>query len=130
MTTLQAYSVLGLELSATPDEIRLRFWDLMRSNHPDVKPSHEQILANEKTLIIIQACRSIQAQNMKPSLSYRYRDHRLSDSFTWIDEVWNECIDMSLVCPAFGIRMMFGAWAMGWNFMFGFNFQLPTKKLC
>jgi len=57
VTIGQAYDTLGLDASSTtPDQARSRFRDLIRSNHPDGKPSHEQARANETTCVTVEAC--------------------------------------------------------------------------
>jgi hypothetical protein len=62
VTIPQAYSVLGLDASSTLDEVRFRFHELIRSNHPDGKPSCEQAWANETTRAIVEACTLLRAQ--------------------------------------------------------------------
>src|SRR5450631_3811834 len=73
VTIGQAYDTLGLDASSTtPDEARSRFRDLIRSNHPDGKPSHEEALANETTRVIVEACTLLRTNGF-PRLMTRNR---------------------------------------------------------
>jgi hypothetical protein len=137
VTIRQAYSVLGLDPSTTtPDEIRLRFRELVRSNHPDGKPSHEQAQANERTRAIVEACSFLRAQGLlrettRPrsaapgGLSWRQAttaEPLIADIFGWIDELWRECLGANLgyvVSPLFGVRLALAAWEMGCEIMWG-----------
>ena len=137
MTIRQAYDTLGLDASSTtPDEARSRFRDLIRSNHPDGKLSHEQAQANETTRVIVEACTLLRTQGF-PRLMARNRAGDLSapryersaavepqsaDPLAWLDEVWRECVSSNLIClvsPAFGVRFALGAWTMGWEIVWG-----------
>jgi hypothetical protein len=137
VTIGQAYDTLGLDASSTtPDEARSRFRDLIRSNHPDGKPSHEQARANETTRVIVEACTLLRTKGF-PRLMARNRTADLSapryersaavepesaDPLAWLDEVWRECVCSNLVCllsPAFGVRLALDAWTMGWAIMWG-----------
>jgi hypothetical protein len=138
VTIGQAYDTLGLDASSTtPDEARSRFRDLIRSNHPDGKPSHEQARANETTRVIVEACTLLRtkgfprlvARNGAADLSApRYErsvavEPQSADPLAWLDEVWRECVCSNLVClvsPAFGVRFALDAWTMGWAFLWGF----------
>jgi hypothetical protein len=137
VTIGQAYDTLGLDASSTtPDEARSRFRDLIRSNHPDGKPSHEQARANEMTRVIVEACTLLRTKGF-PRLMARNRAADLSapryersaavepesaDPLAWLDEVWRECACSNLVClvsPAFGVRSALDAWTKGWALMWG-----------
>ena len=129
MTIGQAYDTLGLgSSSTTPDEVRWRFRDLIRSNHPDGKPSREQARANETTRVIVEACTLLRtngfprlvARNGAADLrAPRYErsaavEPQSADPFAWLDEVWCECVRSNLVClvlPAFDSRWTRGRWA-------------------
>jgi hypothetical protein len=102
VTIGQAYDTLGLDASSTtPDEARSRFRDLIRSNHPDGKPSHEQARANETTRVIVEACTLLRtkgfprlmAPNRAADLSApRYErsateEPESTDPLAWLDEV-------------------------------------------
>jgi hypothetical protein len=133
MTIHQAYLTLGLDASATSEEVGCRFRTLVRASHPDGKPSHEEALANEKTRILVEACFLIRAKKLDNIGALGSYQDASVDSFAWIDEAWRECIDTSFVCvvsPVFGLRMMLGAWSMGWGFVFGFDpSSVQAKKL-
>jgi hypothetical protein len=135
VTIGQAYDTLGLDASSTtPDETRSRFRDLIRSNHPDGKPSEEQVRANETTRVIVEACTLLRtkgfprlvARNGATDLGApRYErsaavEPQSADPLAWLDEVWRECVCSNLVClvsPAFGVRLALDAWTMGWAIM-------------
>jgi hypothetical protein len=135
VTIQQAYSVLGLDASSTtPDEVRLRFRELVRSNHPDGKPSYEQARANETTRLIVEACTLLRTQGFPRGMArsrsaaasgLRYQrqaaaEPQSADLFVWIDELWRECVCGDLVCvvsPAFGVRLTLGSWTLGWEIM-------------
>jgi hypothetical protein len=137
VTIRQAYSVLGLDASSTtPDEIRLRFRELIRLNHPDGRPSHEQAGANERTRAIVEACSLLRTQELLRETSARRssadagfrrraetsQEPTFAEVFGWIDELWRECLSGNLVyaaSPAFGLRVTLGAWAIGWELMWG-----------
>jgi hypothetical protein len=137
VTIGQAYDTLGLDASSTtPDEARSRFRDLIRSNHPDGKPSQEQVRANETTRVIVEACTLLRtkgfprlvARNGAADLgALRYErsaavEPQSADPLAWLDEVWRECVCSNLVClvsPAFGVRFALDAWTMGWAIMWG-----------
>ncbi len=133
MTVRQAYATLGLDASSTPDEARSRFRDLIRLNHPDGKPSHEQARANETTCSIIEACTVLRAEEFSRTTARNWtadasgrRDEppaeaepESADPFAWLDEMQRECV-RSMVCvmsPAFGVRLALGAWTMAWEIM-------------
>jgi hypothetical protein len=129
--------VLGLDPASTkPDEIPLRFRELIRLHHPDGKLSCEQAQANETTRQIIEACSLLRTQGfpcgMAPSRGpaasgLRYQrpsaaEAQSADLFAWIDELWRECVCGNLVCvvaPAFSVRLTLGAWALGWKILLG-----------
>lgn len=137
MTIRQAYSVLGLDpLSTSSDEIRLRFRELVRSNHPDGKPSHEQAQANERTRAIVEACSFLRAQGVLREATrprgaaaggVRWRQETtaeplIADIFGWVDELWRECVGANMayvVSPLFGVRLTLAAWAASCEFMRG-----------
>jgi hypothetical protein len=136
VTIRDAYSVLGLDASSTPDEVRLRFRELIRSNHPDGKPSYEQARASETTRAIVEACALLRTQGFPRVVTgscsaaaggLRYRrqtpaEPHSADLFAWIDELWRECVCSNLVCvasPVFGVRLTLGGWAMVWEIMWG-----------
>ena len=146
VTIREAYSVLGLEASSTADEVRLRFRELIRSNHPDGKPSYEQARANETTRAIVEACIVLRTQGF-PRVVAGSRDTSASglrcrqqtpaephsaDIFVWFDELWRECVSSNLVCvvsPAFGVRLTLGAWATVWEIMWGGqSFDRPKRN--
>ena len=136
MTIRQAYDTLGLDASSTtPDEVRLRFRDLIRSNHPDGKPTHEQARANETILVIVEACTLLRTKGFPLEMvcngtvdASRLRYERpvaaeeSAEPFAWVDELWRACVRSNLVCvvsPAFGVRFALDAWTMGWETMWG-----------
>jgi hypothetical protein len=137
VTIGQAYDTLGLDASSTtPDEARSRFRELIRSNHPDGKPSHEQARANETTRVIVEACTLLRTRGFPlvvvcgptaTASGSRYErqaapEPESADPLAWLDDVWGECVRSNLVCvmsPAFGVRFALGAWTMGWETMFG-----------
>jgi DnaJ domain len=135
VTIGQAYDTLGLDASSTSDEARSRFRELMRSNHPDGKPSHEQERANETTRVIVEACTLLRTKGFPlvvvcngtaEASGSRYErqaaaEPESADRLAWLD-VWRECVCSNLVCvmsPAFGVRFALGAWTMGWETVFG-----------
>lgn len=134
MTVPQAYATLGLDSSSTtPEEARSRFRNLIRLNHPDGKPSHEQARANETTCAIVEACTVLRAAGLPRAKARngaadasgrRYAQPPLAepesaDPFAWLDEMQRECV-RSIVCvmsPAFGVGLALGAWTMAWEIM-------------
>jgi len=140
VTVAQAYATLGLDASSTaPDEVRSRFRDLIRLNHPDGKPSHEQARANETTYAIVEACTLLRAEGF-PRMTARNRtadgsglryeppapaEPESADPFAWLDEMQRNCV-RSIVCvvsPAFGVRFAFAAWTTAWEIMWA----MPRK---
>jgi curved DNA-binding protein CbpA len=139
VTIGEAYAALGLDPStATPDEARSRFRDLIRSNHPDGKPSHEQARANEKTRLIVEACALLRSEGFPRVMAGRHHTpepnglcyHRPSpgeaasaDPFTWFDEMWRECAPVNLGGAASlglqSVRVALGAWTIGWQLVYG-----------
>jgi hypothetical protein len=134
VTISEAYATLGLDASSTtPDEARSRFRDLIRSNHPDGKPSHEHAQANDTTRVIVEACvvlraagfLHVMAGNRTADAGGR-RNERTTDEahsselYAWLDELWRECFRGNLICfapPLFSIRFSLEAWTMGWEIM-------------
>ena len=132
MTVQQAYATLGLDASSTaPDEVRSRFRDLIRLNHPDGKPSHEQARANETTCAIVEACALLRLEGFPrvtardwtaDASGLRYEppspaEPESAGPFAWLDEMQRECV-RSIVCivsPAFGVRFALGAWTTAWG---------------
>jgi hypothetical protein len=107
VTIGEAYALLGLDVSsAIPDEVRERFRVLIRANHPDGKPSHQQALANETTRAIVEAytllCnegfpRLLGSKRAVDATGPRYKRHAASqaestDPLAWVDEVWRESV--------------------------------------
>jgi hypothetical protein len=124
VTIGQAYDTLGLDASTTPDEARSRFRELIRSNHPDGKPSHEQARANETTRVIVEACTLLRTRGFPLVVvcNRTAEEPESANPLAWLDEVWRECVRSNLICamsPAFGVRFALGAWTMGWKTMFG-----------
>jgi hypothetical protein len=132
VTIREAYAALGLDASSTtPDEARSRFRELIRSNHPGGKPSHEQARANETTRITVEACTLLRTQGF-PRVMARadasgLRHERQTaaepesaDPLAWVDVVLRESTCsylVGVVSLAFGVRFALGAWAMGWQIM-------------
>ncbi len=137
MTIAQAYATLGLDaFSVTPDTARSRFRYLIRSNHPDGKPPHEQALANEKTLAIIEACVLLRKSGFlgagmcgRAGVVDRFGAERmaasgpqLADPLEWLDDVWRECVRGNVTAfasPLMSVALVWSAWATGWPFMEG-----------
>jgi hypothetical protein len=134
VTVPQAYATLGLDASSTaPDEARSRFRDLIRLNHPDGKPSHEQARANETTCAIVEACTLLRAEGF-PRVTARNStadasglrneppapaEPKSADPFAWLDEMQRDCV-CTIVCvvsPAFGLRFALRAWTTAWEIM-------------
>jgi hypothetical protein len=129
--------VLGLHpASATPDDVRLRFRELIRSHHPDGKLSYEQAQATETTRLIIEACNLLRTQGFPRGMArsrsaaasgLRHQretadEPQSTDVFAWIDELWREGVCGNLICgiaPAFSVRLTLGVWAMGWKIVWG-----------
>jgi hypothetical protein len=136
VTIGEAYDTLGLDASSTtPNQARSRFRELIRSNHPDGKPSHEQALANETTRVIVEACTLLRTKafplvavsnRAADATGSRYEreaaaEHESAYPHAWLDDVWGECIRSTLVfamSPAFCVRFALGAWTMGWETVF------------
>ncbi len=134
MTIPEAYATLGLDASSTsPDEARSRFRELIRSNHPDGRPSHEQAQANEVTRVIVEACVVLRAAGFLrvtagrscADSGARY-EKRVSDGansaelHAWADELWRQCagaqliwFTSSLCCIGFSLNTL----TMGWEIM-------------
>ena len=136
MTIGQAYATLGLDASsATPDAARTRFRDLIRSNHPDGKPTHEQALANEKTRTLIEACTLLRLNGFLSSACGgrgQVGSSRLGrvpatgrepvDPFAWLDDVWRECVRgnvAGLASPLVSVGLVWHAWAVGCALLYG-----------
>jgi hypothetical protein len=122
VTIRQAYATLGLDASSTtPDQLRSRFRTLIRLNHPDGKPSQEQVRANETTCAIVEACGLLRARGFAGVTARNSRaDAGGPDPFAWFDEMQREYVRSSLlyvVSPAFAVRFALGAWTMGWEIM-------------
>jgi hypothetical protein len=132
VTIGQAYDTLGLDASSTtPDEARSRFRELIRSNHPDGKPSHEQARANETTRVIVEACSLLRTQGFPRVMAradargLRYERQTAAeplsaDPLAWVDEVLRESVRsylVGVVSLAFGVRFALGAWTMGWQIL-------------
>jgi len=110
VTIADAYSALGLDASsATPEQARTRFRDLIRANHPDGKPSHEQVQANEATRLLVEAYTSLRREGF-PRVVARKRKQDASgpdyerqaapepepaDPLAWLDETWRENVRRS-----------------------------------
>ncbi len=132
MTVREAYAALGLDASSTtPDQARSRFRELIRSNHPDGKPSHQQARANETTRVIVEACSLLRMQGFprvigQPTVGgFRYERQAVgeppsADPLAWVDEVLRESIRSHLVgvvSLALAVRFALGVWAIGWQIM-------------
>jgi hypothetical protein len=135
MTIREAYATLGLDASmTTPNQARLRFRELIRSNHPDGKPPHEQLRANEMTRTIVDACALLRAQGFPQvtaradadELRYeRYERQAVAepasaDPLAWVDDALRESVRnylFGMVSLTFGVQFMLGAWTMGFRIM-------------
>jgi len=131
VTVKEAYGALGLDPSSTtPDEVRLRFRELIRLNHPDAKPPHEQQRANETTRRLVEACALLRVQGFPRVLGradtggLRYEPQAVAepgaDPLTWLDDAMRESVQSYLAgvaSIAFGIRLAFGMMTMGWQIM-------------
>jgi hypothetical protein len=132
VTIREAYATLGLDASSTtPDEARSRFRELIRSNHPDGKPSHQQARANETTRVIVEACTLLRMQGFPREIAgaeargLRYERQAVSepesaDPLAWVDDVLRESLRSYLagvVSLAFGVRIALGAWTIGYQMM-------------
>jgi hypothetical protein len=130
VTVREAYTALGLDAtSTTPDEVRSRFRDLIRSHHPDGKPSHEQADANDATRVIVEACALLRLQGF-PRITacantggLRYERQAVGESasadpLVWVDDVLRESLRgylAGVVSLAFGFQFMLGAWTMSYR---------------
>jgi hypothetical protein len=132
VTIREAYVTLGLDASSTtPDEVRLRFRELVRSNHPDGKPSHQQARANETTRVIVEACALLRRQGFPREIAgteargLRYEQQAVvepasADPLAWVDDVLRESLRSYLtgvVSLSFGVRFALGAWTIGYQMM-------------
>lgn len=130
MTVPEAYAALGLDPSSTtPDDARSRFRELIRSNHPDGRPSHERAHANEATRVIVEACTLLRVQGF-PRITacahtggLRYERQAVgeapsADPLAWVDDVLRESLRgylVGVVSLAFGFQYLLGAWTMGYR---------------
>jgi curved DNA-binding protein CbpA len=134
MTIREAYAVLGLDASsATPDEARSRFRQLIRSNHPDGKPTPDRAQANETTRTIVEACTLLRVQGFPRLTLTAFADSRgphyqrqavaepeSADPLAWVDDALRESVHSCLVgvvSLTFGVRFMLGAWTIGYQMM-------------
>ena len=132
MTVREAYAALGLdESNATPDQVRSRFRELIRSNHPDGKPPHERAQANEATRVIVEACTLLRVEGVPritacaQSGGLRYEPQAVAESasadpLAWVDDVLRESLRGYLVgvaSLAFSFQFVLGAWTMGYRIM-------------
>ncbi len=106
MTIAEAYGALGLDaFTTTPEQVRIRFRDLIRANHPDKKPSHEEAQANEATRTIVEAYTLLREDGFPRATTHR-RNYTAgtkahyerqaapesADPLAWLDDVWRESV--------------------------------------
>ncbi|MGD0471849.1 MAG: hypothetical protein ABSB70_01365 [Candidatus Velthaea sp.] len=132
MTIAEAYGALGLDASkATPDQVRSRFRELIRLNHPDGKPANERAHANEVTRVIVEACKLLRVEGV-PRITactqaggLRYERQAVAepacaDPLAWVDDVLRESLRgylVGVVSLAFSFQFVLGTWAMGYRIM-------------
>jgi len=132
MTVREAYGALGLDPSATtPHDVRLRFRELIRSNHPDAKPAYEQAEANEATRVIVEACTLLRRQGI-PLIAavpggdgLRYERQAVAESasadpLAWVDDVLRESLRgylIGVMSLTFGVQYLLTAWTFGYRIM-------------
>jgi hypothetical protein len=123
VTIQQAYATLGLDASSTtPDQAHSRFRDLIRSNHPDARPFHEQARASETTRDIVEACTLLRSKGFPRVMACKGAEPQSADALAWLDELWCDSVRSNLVfvmSGAFGVRFVLGACAMGCDIMWG-----------
>jgi hypothetical protein len=131
VTIQEAYAELGLDASsATPNDARSRFRELIRAHHPDGKPPQEQALANETTRVIVEACALLRMEGFPRLVAgthpngLRYEQQAGiepgADPLAWVDDVLRDSLRNYLIGAAslaFGVRFAVGAWTMGWQIM-------------
>jgi hypothetical protein len=131
MTVREAYAALGLDPSlTTPNDVRSRFRELIRANHPDGKLSHEQADANEATRVIVEACMLLRRQGI-PRITAGVAGGGLyerqavaegssADPLAWVDDLLRESLRGYLVgvmSLTFGVQYLLTAWTFGYRIM-------------
>ena len=127
MTIEEAYAALGLDGAlASPGDVRARFRDLIRANHPDFAPLERQARANETTRRLVEAYSTVR-QAGYPRVS-RDRGARASfvdyapqepaeaepaDPLAWVDEAWRESVRRKPPEDAMTGAVLRAAW---WSF--------------
>jgi hypothetical protein len=132
MTVREAYAALGLDPSSTtPPDVRSRFRELIHSNHPDGKPSHEQAEANEATRVIVEACTLLRRQGIPritagaAGAAFHYEKQAVAeaasaDPLAWVDEVLRESLRgyvAGVMSLTFGVHYLLSAWTFGYRIM-------------
>jgi hypothetical protein len=100
VTVVEAYDVLGLDgARASADEIRARFRDLIRANHPDRAPLDQKARANEVTRTLVEAYALLRERGYPRvdrtagTWSYEPQEEPMAstaDPFAWVEELWRD----------------------------------------